>query len=62
MRFFIENNRKAAKCIEDNIALHKNFTKESSTAYHGCDQRNQQSGGKIIHLILFLWTRHTGRT
>ena len=43
---FIENNRKAAKCIEDNIAFTK-FTKGIQTAYHGCDQRNQQSGGKI---------------
>ena len=52
---FIENNRKAAKCIEDNIAFTK-FTKESRllTTESAVWREN-------IHLILFLWTRHTGR-
>ena len=56
---FIENNRKAAKCIEDNIAFTK-FTKESrlltTDVISGISSLEEN-----IHLILFLWIRHTGR-
>ena len=52
---FIENNRKAAKCIEDNIAFTK-FTKESRLL-----TTDSAVWRENIHLILFLWTRHTGR-
>lgn len=56
---FIENNRKAAKCIEDNIAFTK-FTKESRLLTTDVISGISSLEGNI-HLILFLWTRHTGR-
>lgn len=50
---FIENNRKAAKCIEDNIAFTK-FTKESrlftTDVISGISSLEEN-----IHLILFLY-------
>ena len=52
MRFFIENNRKAAKCIEDNIAFTK-FTKESRLLTTDVISGISSLEGKNIHLILF---------
>ena len=55
---FIENNRKAAKCIEDNIAFTK-FTKESRLLTTDVISGISSLEGKYTFDIIFM--DHTGR-